>query len=324
MPTQFTNVTATEMDSLLSPLGFKEVFFPGTKETVYQRDIKHNGLSLMLRVYTGIVGNDSRQAGQDAIRVMLLYRSENRDVVIGQATRVHRTKNWAGALLNRLEEFHLLLPKCACPRCGAPMVKRNSQRGVFFGCSNYPQCNGIVSADLNGEPVPPKAKATPKESVSVKLPNIIAMFDHAKKHLKHPKMVFSAAGNPVRLMLASDKSKYPGSVNINDDGGFNSSVYYGRIDKDTGEFFARPNVPQAVLDFLVELNANPAKVAGEQGRLMGACCFCSLKLTDERSLAVGYGRQCSLNYDLPWGTARANISTVVDSLEDQAHEITAN
>ena len=30
----------------------------------------------------------------------------------------------------------------ACPECGAPMVKRKSDRGVFYGCSAFPNCRG--------------------------------------------------------------------------------------------------------------------------------------------------------------------------------------
>lgn len=36
----------------------------------------------------------------------------------------------------------------ACPKCGAPMVVRRSRFGkLFYGCSNYPQCNGIIGMD---------------------------------------------------------------------------------------------------------------------------------------------------------------------------------
>lgn len=31
-----------------------------------------------------------------------------------------------------------------CPDCGTPMKKRTSQRGPFWGCSNYPACKGII------------------------------------------------------------------------------------------------------------------------------------------------------------------------------------
>lgn len=33
------------------------------------------------------------------------------------------------------------------PDCGAPMRKRSSQRGPFWGCAAYPQCKGIRQMD---------------------------------------------------------------------------------------------------------------------------------------------------------------------------------
>lgn len=34
----------------------------------------------------------------------------------------------------------------SCPKCGKPMVVRRSRYGkLFYGCSDYPQCNGIVN-----------------------------------------------------------------------------------------------------------------------------------------------------------------------------------
>ena len=41
-------------------------------------------------------------------------------------------------------------PQVMCPRCGAPMVKRTAGKGpyagkVFYGCSRYPHCKGIVN-----------------------------------------------------------------------------------------------------------------------------------------------------------------------------------
>jgi len=38
--------------------------------------------------------------------------------------------------------------KYLCPYCEAPMRLRNSSRGEFYGCSNYPECEG--TRNLNG------------------------------------------------------------------------------------------------------------------------------------------------------------------------------
>lgn len=29
-----------------------------------------------------------------------------------------------------------------CPECDGPMISRKSKFGVFWGCKNYPVCNG--------------------------------------------------------------------------------------------------------------------------------------------------------------------------------------
>lgn len=29
-----------------------------------------------------------------------------------------------------------------CPKCDGPMVSRKSQYGIFWGCKDYPECNG--------------------------------------------------------------------------------------------------------------------------------------------------------------------------------------
>ena len=33
-------------------------------------------------------------------------------------------------------------PTPDCPQCGKPMRQRNSAKGVFWGCSDYPECKG--------------------------------------------------------------------------------------------------------------------------------------------------------------------------------------
>ena len=36
-----------------------------------------------------------------------------------------------------------------CPGCGAPMAKRNSSRGAFWGCTTYPRCRGTRSIEID-------------------------------------------------------------------------------------------------------------------------------------------------------------------------------
>jgi DNA topoisomerase-1 len=49
----------------------------------------------------------------------------------------------------------------ACPVCGSQMVMRQAQRGrgrgsVFWGCSNYPSCKGLIAVEGNGAAAEPK------------------------------------------------------------------------------------------------------------------------------------------------------------------------
>lgn len=40
------------------------------------------------------------------------------------------------------------MPEKVCPNCGSPMVVRRSRFGkLFYGCSKYPKCRGIISID---------------------------------------------------------------------------------------------------------------------------------------------------------------------------------
>lgn len=40
------------------------------------------------------------------------------------------------------------MPEKTCPNCGSPMIVRRSRFGrLFYGCSTYPKCNGIIGID---------------------------------------------------------------------------------------------------------------------------------------------------------------------------------
>ena len=48
-----------------------------------------------------------------------------------------------------------------CPKCGGEMKVRSGRFGVFFGCANYPKCNGIVNIPKKGEMHPEELPACP-------------------------------------------------------------------------------------------------------------------------------------------------------------------
>jgi hypothetical protein len=47
-----------------------------------------------------------------------------------------------------------------------------------------------------------------------------------------------------------------------------------------------------------------ADEAARFGHDHGECVYCARHLSDDRSVAVGYGATCAKNYGLPWGDAR--------------------
>ena len=117
-----------------------------------------------------------------------------------------------------------------------------------------------------------------------------------------PKLWFKLpSGDDLCIYKATERSKYAGQFQLTG-GGYGRS-YYGRI-TETGELFVYPDgkkVEQDLIDLLTRLSKDPSKLASEYGKLTGRCSFCARKLTDDRSIAVGYGSTCADNYGLEWG-----------------------
>lgn len=154
------------------------------------------------------------------------------------------------------------------------------------------------------------------------LAGIMSLFEYASKHVKRPSLELAIPGYPadraVHLSVAGMKSKFPGTLTLatsqktNTSGEWPQREWLGRIMKD-GSFVASDALLNgqrmsdgsgfgaAVIDKLKWLAQDPAKIAGEDGRLLGRCCFCRGALSDERSTLVGYGRRCAYNFGLDWG-----------------------
>lgn len=144
----FYDVTLDEMKNYLEPQGFQIIENTKIKEYVFGKrvdqligDVKRQ---LSLVVFTGIhrETDRSRGVGKDAIRVSLFMRDETGDVTfLGGDVRVHRIKTWATNLKKRLDKWLDLLPKDACPKCGMPLVIRETNRSgkkrQFIGCAGW-------------------------------------------------------------------------------------------------------------------------------------------------------------------------------------------
>lgn len=141
---------------------------------------------------------------------------------------------------------------------------------------------------------------------------IFALFDCAiSQGLKWPKIRLQTAQRqpqPVVISRNGSKSRNPGHLSVTNGGKYGTpeNEYMGRIDP-AGHFFAASlytgNI-HAVEDVLYWLSQDPAEVARKYGQLTGNCMFCEMKLSDPRSTAVGYGRDCAKHFGLPWDAAR--------------------
>lgn len=180
-------------------------------------------------------------------------------------------------------------------------------------CANAQQCAYRSAAPK----VEPKKVDKPTATVG-DLSGILALFAKARAHLKFPAVVLGVPGfadDPVRINVAGDRAKIPGSLTVvsAERNGEGERDWFGRIMLD-GSFHnasaldRRPDYLLAVSKRLRAFAANPAEVGGEDGRLHGRCCFCRRALTDERSTAAGYGETCADHFGLPWGDRPAKFA----------------
>jgi len=147
----YTNITLKEMTAFLTnpnfPGGpFVQVFPEGYTEAAFSRLISKgkDGSLYALRVNTGIVGEDSRECGKDAVRVAIFWKEtkESKPRMIMGSKRVHRVENWQANLLNRIIGFG---KPTLCPCCGKPLaIRKNKAKNTkFLACLGWtPDRNG--------------------------------------------------------------------------------------------------------------------------------------------------------------------------------------
>ena len=143
----YVDISLPEMDAFLFPLRFRRnnnLTYRGrpVKEVVYERTLpgKPNHI---VRVYTSInrFGQQrgrGRKVGKDAIRVQVLYRDDQGEVLLYQPKRVHRVANWKNNLQDRLDEIISADIKVVKDKRGQPMTLRTKGSNKFWGSRDYP------------------------------------------------------------------------------------------------------------------------------------------------------------------------------------------
>lgn len=90
-------------------------------------------------------------------------------------------------------------------------------------------------------------------------------------------------------------------VNLSNGNPVETWTGYGTLDLDSGRFRPSDRNLEGLLELLGAFDRDPVHVAARYGRETGECCFCQRRLTDPRSVRVGYGPVCAVTHGLPWG-----------------------
>lgn len=143
------------------------------------------------------------------------------------------------------------------------------------------------------------APAAPASApIKVDMTSIHRLMHEARANLKWPKVVFGTAD--IKLSVAGPRAKVPGSINVTDTADFGDNKWFGRI-TDDGQFHPSRAADQRVIDFLIEVAADPHAAVADAGKESGSCCFCNRTLTDDASLDAGFGATCAKHFGLPHG-----------------------
>jgi hypothetical protein len=146
--------------------------------------------------------------------------------------------------------------------------------------------------------------AKPREQVG-DLNGVLSLFDTAQKHLKRPAIVLHIPQvGEVRISVADEHSRVPGSLNVADNAAYGQGNWYGRILRDGTFEPSRVETPAELMPALRDFAERPAEAAAEHGRLVGKCAFCNSKLSDEESTELGYGPVCARKWGMPYGRKR--------------------
>ena len=130
---------------------------------------------------------------------------------------------------------------------------------------------------------------------------IVALLQRARDSgLQWPKLRLALDGVELKFTLAGPTARVPGSVNVASPERYPAGTWYGRV-MPNGSWIPAHPAYEGITSILDALAADPAGTAAAHGRRCGRCCFCDAELTDERSIAVGYGPTCAGHWGLPWG-----------------------
>ncbi len=149
----YVNVTESDFRSVMEEKSFTQVQLQGTTELVFERPVvkKSGPTGYKIRVYSSVAYGNTRNVGEDAIRVQLIDEKTSYPVrIYGEKGRKvgkrinrtapngipenERTKALLIRVRDRCEEFWIFAQKSICPKCGTIMARRTGKFGEFKSC----------------------------------------------------------------------------------------------------------------------------------------------------------------------------------------------
>lgn len=125
-----------------------------------------------------------------------------------------------------------------------------------------------------------------KPLYKINVKELLKLFRAAKKKLEKPRIAFD------NMSFTFDKN----IINV-----INKNKMLAKI---TSDGYVWPNAYNNIKEIPITVNkfaSNPKQYAQTYGLKHKKCSFCSLPLSDERSLKTGWGKVCAEHYGLPWG-----------------------
>lgn len=150
-------------------------------------------------------------------------------------------------------------------------------------------------------------------------PEAFAMFETALSNgLRHPRVTFVIEQTTFVLSLAGDRAKFPGTLNVTDNGRYPDNRFFGRVMRD-GQFSPGRDVSPVAVAFITRFIADPDAAVREYGRRTGVCCYCHAPLTTAKrtngralyAVDLGYGKACGAKWGRPWGLEAADARAAV-------------
>jgi len=140
------------------------------------------------------------------------------------------------------------------------------------------------------------SQARAKNQGSISVDKIRELFKTPLENgLKYPK--FTVGDITLSLPTENSASYNKDAIYVRHDG-----VYVGKIMDGKFMPLSLPStVRLSISDKLMAIAKDPRGEAVGHGHLHGNCSMCRKRLSDERSMKVGYGQTCAKNWGMPWG-----------------------